>query len=185
MNPKFRVWFKELNKMSKPFTLFDLADLYDCGFCCNGEDELLGEYPIESKNEIVIMQWTEWDDSFKNPIFIGDIIEHEDNHVFSQGIIEWEPKYKEIQCRWIGNDCHYCMYELFNPGFEPPKPEETVKILGNIYEHPNMINEILALDPEESYHPNPKVRKLEKAMARLDEEIQELQDEKAKLLETK
>jgi hypothetical protein len=88
------------------------------------------------------MPWTGWDDDNGKGIYLNDVIKVTDNCGSAYAVVNFDEKYKEFQCGWLGSqtDNFDALYELFHPllgndTYPPPK----VVVIGNIHENPEYL----------------------------------------------
>lgn len=121
---RFRVWDKEEKKFVDYPVYFNLINSEIVTELWYGY-EIQIEEPLQDSNYIV-QQSTGLLDKNGKEIFEGDIVKNEINEV---GYIEWS-KCRFNFCDSVGH------FYLFSIGARQP-----FEILGNIYEHPNLLGE--------------------------------------------
>jgi len=117
---KFRVWDTYYQKMTDSFFMFDVRD---------GEYIYYNSYrDFEDGRDLSckVMQFTGLYDCEGKEIWEGDVIEYTQHH-FNTELV----KVKRKVVKW--NYDHWNIYET-------AAGETDVKVLGNIYEHPQLLN---------------------------------------------
>lgn len=156
MIPKFRCWHKELSKMSDSFTVFDIADGYDDGFCIRVNDsDLMGDYPGKNNN-IEIMQWSGLTDKNGKDIFDGDIvkgfcIKHFDQPDIENKLMEaskipiyfvHKPNLQPNLQWWLGTKKTNTALNDFD--------QWDLEVIGNVWENPELLKDSESVDSNNS-----------------------------------
>lgn len=120
MIPKFRAWDKEENKM---------IDWEDLSFLKTKTDKDLRVldliYSPPKLKDAEIMQWTGLKDTWGDEIYEGDII----RGLYDTGIIGYE---------WVRAEVKYDLLE----GFQLAQFDlNSIEIIGNIYENPELLED--------------------------------------------
>lgn len=144
--PKFRAWHKELQKMLPVNGIININSnmmiyAHDLPLKFTSNLLSLDEVALWKPHEIELMQWTGFNDVNDAPIFDSDIIQWDKSWVektFSKGCVRWDKK----TGHWVvRRNMHISDGGLW-AHFDFPKPKGWPTIVGNIYENPELLNEI-------------------------------------------
>lgn len=124
MNPKFRAWNKTWEEMGevRRIRFYDKGSVSTVLVKCNGEAKNL------TKDEVIIMQSTGLRDKNGKEIFEGDILFGHAGEDFWE-IVEFDIE----EGKWIRKDIWY------NSKLDLSDYNESMEIVGNIYENPELL----------------------------------------------
>lgn len=131
---KFRAYWYRAKKMTKDFGLDDYAQDHDG---THGDADYPSLYDVE-RGEAVIMQYTGLKDRNGKEIYEGDVIEVE-------FIVYPESKKEKIESKYISQVTFQDGCFVFYDDYEshvPCQPCFRTKIIGNIYENPELLKEV-------------------------------------------
>jgi len=118
---KFRAWDKDNGKMLSLGEAYK-KELIGIDF---GDSYLRSEYP----DDVLLMQYTGLHDKHGKEIFEGDIIRDSEDKAEKPEIISWG------EGEWLADDLALNSYLFSKEG-----TASFVEIIGNIYEHPHLLN---------------------------------------------
>ncbi len=135
-NLKFRAWHKESEEM---YEIISLNFGRNCKLSTiNCVPKYSEEEMIFDSQEIELMQWTTWNDAQNLPIFEGDIIDCGHGDGIGRMKVQWD-KDKCMFCfMWVGKPYDWHEFDEFS--------ESDLLIVGNIYENPELLEEIECID---------------------------------------
>jgi len=114
----FKIWDKTTKVFSNPY---DYAIRMDGTIIYNWDhDEWTEAIDIDPE----ILQYTGLKDKHGNKIYEGDIVQIEYRSQVIDGIVQWDI----LNCAYLVDNCGIC------------GPEQSVRVLGNIFENPELIN---------------------------------------------
>lgn len=131
---KFRLWSNKLNKMFEPGKHKLDKWYFDCEYNCvhfpmEVEDPSLG---VAIEKDSVLLQYTGLKDKNGTEIYEGDIVQHED---FSNGAFFSNQPVKRTVMEWNN---YYHGYKIKGLGYFK---SEHLEVIGNIYEHLELLND--------------------------------------------
>lgn len=132
---KFRIWDKEENKFFEPIYEAYKGRLLDLSICLGGDImrrtlEFPAEHESNFPNRYIKSQYLGLKDIHKKEYYVGDIGQFDNGDRFVLKM-EW---FLQVYVDWIGDaDCEDQARDLYRI--------EQAKIIGNIYQNPELLNE--------------------------------------------
>jgi len=130
---KFRAWDKSDSFLAKVKSIFNYKNSQYCTYSCAMEITELGVCESVVGDDCILMQFTGLKDKNGKEIYEGDIVgmpyESDDEQRFTgkpRAVVEWNKGSFTVKC-FNGN-----RFDLF-------AEEGRLKIFGNIYENPNLL----------------------------------------------
>ena len=123
---KFRVWDKEEKIMFPPATLEEIVDNIDMGLPVNITGWGCDGCNMGDQDRFVWLQYTGLKDWHGKEIYEGDIVKF----TRTKNVPRWNDSIEVVEN----------MYEIFNHCWEGGLDYEDIKVIGNIYENPELIN---------------------------------------------
>ena len=127
---KFRAWHKGRNEW-----------LHHANHACNilGEMILFGGWcnvPLEELNDVVVMQFTGIKDDHGQEIYEGDILEA--TYAPTYELKSYEVKWSSLRAAFVCYRPEKPPVNFCNLPLQPSNSMENLKVLGNIYDNPEL-----------------------------------------------
>jgi hypothetical protein len=139
---KFKTWFPEAKHMTEPWTIEDVArGYYNQSLIPDLDKGVLIADPYSKNKNYIKRQYTGRKDRHGVEIYDGDEVVYKDeNGKMVEGFIVW------ATCM--------CGYAITSRGVEDKRlsevPRNTMTVIGNIYENPELVDECLK-EPEREH----------------------------------
>lgn len=138
---KFRAWIPEINKME-----YDIQDVYDGSNGMLYKGDFFGDYynfqHVLENEDIIIMQSTALKDKNGKLIYEGDLAKVYDETIEAERLLSvvWDNEKCGFDIhQYESNDPIFCYMEEFMGSYEVDHELQSLEIIGNIYENPELL----------------------------------------------